>query len=112
MSIRERVKGETAVLRVKGDLMGGALTSGVRERVKTLLSEGITNLVLDLGGVRWMNSNGMGMLMACYSSAQQSGGRIVLCRVSSKVKQLMGITKIDRLFDHFNSVRLAKKSFG
>ena len=79
--------------------------------MKGLISDGISKLILDLGGVNWMNSNGMGMLMACYSSAQKSQGRLVLCNVSPKVNQLMGITKIDRLFDQYDSIRVAKKSF-
>ena len=110
MSVREKVKGEMAIVKVRGDLMGGPETTQVRESVKGLISNGISKLILDLGGVNWMNSNGMGMLMACYSSAQQSQGRLVLCNVSPKVSQLMGITKIDRLFDQYDSIRAARKS--
>jgi len=111
MAVHTKLKEGIAVLKVRGDLMGGPETMEVRKRVKALLSDGTKNLVLDLGGVAWMNSNGMGMLMACYSSAQQAEGRLVLSRVSPKVNQLMGITKIDRLFDHFETVGKAKKSF-
>lgn len=111
MTVRDRVKGGVAVVRVRGDLMGGAETDEVRERVKELLSGGVKHLVLDLGGVGWMNSNGMGMLMACYSSTQRYQGRMVLTGTSPKVQQLMGITRIDRLFDHFDSVKSAERSF-
>lgn len=111
MSVYKKLKGGIAVVKVRGDLMGGPETDEARECVKGLFSRGTKKLILDLGGVGWMNSNGLGMLMACYSSAQHSQGRLVLCNVSSKVNQLMGISKIDRLFDQFDSVRLARKSF-
>ena len=103
--------GDAAVLMVRGDLMGGPETGEVLDRVRHLVSGGTRKIVLDLAKVRWMNSHGMGMLMGCYSSIQKAGGSILLAGMSPKVEEIMQITKVHRLFDHFRSVQEALRSF-
>ena len=107
MRLSLKMVGEVAVLRPAGTLIGGPETDEVRERLRLLVNDGVKLFVLDLSRVRWMNSHGMGMLMACYSTVNHSGGNIVLANLSEKVEDLMNITKVNRLFELFPSVKTA-----
>ncbi|MFH1941557.1 MAG: STAS domain-containing protein [bacterium] len=111
MAVREKRIGDVAIVKVRGILTGGDETKEVQENVKRLLSDGIRKIVLDMSKVGWMNSHGMGMLMACYSSVRHVGGRIAISGVTDKVENVLKITRIDTLFDQFSSVDQAVSSF-
>ena len=105
MSIRIKIVDDVAVIQVRGMLMGGEETTEVHEKVKSLIADGITKIILDLAKVKWMNSHGLGMLMGCYSSVTNARGKIGIARVSEKLESLMNITKINTLFDDFESAK-------
>ncbi len=111
MAIREKIVGDMVVIKVRGTLMGGDETTQVHEKVKTLIADGMHKIILDLAKVKWMNSHGLGMLMACYSTVTNANGKIGIARVSEKVKSLMNITKVNTLFDNFESIDQAVASF-
>ena len=57
MKIKEKIESHVAILSLSGKLMGGPETTMVHDHVKSLLTDGIKNVVIDLGGVKWMNSS-------------------------------------------------------
>ncbi len=111
MSIRSKLIGDVGVVKVKGSLTGEKEIAEVREAVRETVDGGTKNIVIDLHRVNWMNSNGIGMLLACYAKVQSVEGRLVLSRVSEKIYRVMDITKTIRLYDLYDSVREAVRSF-
>ncbi len=111
MAVKYRIIDDVAVIKVKGNLIGGDETKEVHEQVQAIVSAGIKKVVLDLNKVKWMNSHGVGIFMACYSTVQGVKGKMNLCRVSKKVMFLLDLTKVITLFDSFDSIRQAVKAF-
>ena len=111
MKIKEKIEGDVAVLTVTGNMMGGPDTMEIHERVKSLSADGIKRVVIDLKGVKWMNSSGLGVLMACMTTLNNAGGKLKLSSVTEKVKSLLIITQLMRIFDTYESSERAVASF-
>ncbi|MEL6821674.1 MAG: STAS domain-containing protein [Calditrichota bacterium] len=111
MKVKEKMEGDVAVLTVSGNMMGGPETSALHDKVKSLISDGIKKVVIDIKGVKWMNSSGLGVLMACMSSLQQADGKLKLASVTEKVKSILIITKLVEVFDTFETAERAVANF-
>lgn len=99
------------VLTLKGNLMGGADNNVIREKVGSLLNDNVRKFVIDLGKIKWINSTGMGILCACYTSVVKRDGEIKLARSTKKLKSLLIISQLVKVFDSFESVQEAVNSF-
>ena len=102
---------EAVVIEMKGNVMGGPETQEFHELIKKLLTEGKKNIVVDLGGVKFMNSTGLGMLIGAFTSVKNAGGRFVLANATEKIESLLVITKLITIFENFDSVDKAIESF-
>ncbi|MCI0707619.1 MAG: STAS domain-containing protein [Ignavibacteriae bacterium] len=111
MTIKEKMYGDIAVLSLKGNLMGEPDTTDVRDKIYSLLQDGIKNIVLDLGKVRWMNSSGLGTLIAAMTSVKNKGGELKLASVSDKVESLFMITQLIKVFKTYENVDRAVSSY-
>lgn len=111
MKIKERMEGDVAVLTLSGKMMGGPETMALHERIKSLIADGIHNVVIDLHGVKWMNSSGLGVIMACMTSLQQANGKLKLASVTDKVQSIMMITKLIQVFDTYENAERAVAKF-
>ncbi|MFQ5605026.1 MAG: STAS domain-containing protein [bacterium] len=111
MQIKEQMHGEVAVLALKGKLMGGPETTAIHDKVKELVGNSVTKIVIDLGKVKWMNSSGLGALMGSMTTTKNAGGELKLANVTEKVKSLFMITKLITIFETFEGVDKAVKSF-
>ena len=111
MKIKEKIEGDVAILSISGNMMGGPETMALHEKVKSLGADEIKRVVIDLKGVKWMNSSGLGVLMACMSTLNNSGGKLKLASVTDKVKSLLVITQLMRIFDTYESAERAVASF-
>ncbi len=111
MAYKEEVHGDVYVLMIKGKLMGGSETSEIHDRIRELSQVGVKRIVLDLGGVKWMNSSGLGALMSSLTTIKNVGGDLKLSSVADKVESLLMITQLLKIFKTFSSVEDAVKSF-
>lgn len=111
MKIKEKMEGDIAVLTVSGNMMGGPDSSVLHDKVKSLISDGLKKVVVDIKGVKWMNSSGLGVLMACMSSLQQAGGSMKLSSVTEKVQSILMITKLIELFETYENAERAVAKF-
>lgn len=111
MRIKEKIEGDVAILSISGNMMGGPETTSLHEKVKSLIADGITRVVIDLKGVKWMNSSGLGVLMACMTSLNNTSGKLKIASVTEKVKSLLMITQLMRIFDTYESAERAVASF-
>ncbi|MFZ0392141.1 MAG: STAS domain-containing protein [Calditrichia bacterium] len=108
MKIKEKIDGDVAVLSISGNMMGGPETTALHDKVKSLIADGIKKVVVDLKGVKWMNSSGLGVLMACMTSLNNVEGQMKIASVTEKVKSLLMITQLMRIFDTYENAERAK----
>ena len=110
MKIKEKIEDHVAVLTLSGKMMGGPETAALHDHIRGLINDKINKVVIDLGEVRWMNSSGMGVLMACTTTLNNAGGKLVLARVSEKVNSLLIITQLIKVFETYETVERACSS--
>lgn len=98
------------VLPVSGKLMGGPETSDFSSKVAELQSEGIGRLILDLSGVQWINSAGIGVLVGWFVSFKNKNAIIWFANLSPKVDEVFAMTKLHTVLEVFEFVEDAKKT--
>ena len=111
MKIKERIENDVAILQISGKLMGGPETQQIHEHIKGLIVDNVLNVIIDLGKVKWMNSSGLGVLMASYTTIKNKGGSLKLANVTEKVNSLLMITQLMTIFKTYESVDRALVSF-
>ncbi len=111
MRIKEKIEGRVAILTITGNMMGGPETTALHEKVKSLMADGLNEVVIDLGKVKWMNSSGLGVLMAVWGSLQKSGGNLKLANVSEKIDSLLMVTQLMQFFETYETVDRALATF-
>ena len=111
MAIKEKIIGDIAVLGISGKLMGGKETSEVHEKIKGLIADKITKVVVDLSKVKWMNSRGLGTLMAGHTSLSNANGSLKIAGATEKVNSLLMITQLITIFETYENVDRAVASF-
>lgn len=111
MSVKISMEDDVAVVSVKGNLMGDTKTDTCHLKIKKLLEQEHKKIVVDLSHVKWMNSKGLGMLMACLTSAKNADSILKVGNASKKVKSLFIITKLNTIFESYESVDQAVASF-
>ncbi len=111
MNIKEKMQGDVAVVALKGNLMGEPDTTEVREKIYSLLQDDIKKIVLDLGKVKWINSSGLGSLIAAMTSVKNKGGDMRLANITEKVESVFMITQLIKVFKTYETVDRAVASF-
>ncbi len=109
--IEHRRIGDVTVIDVKGKMTIGAGDIQFREDVKRLLDEGQKKLVLNLQGLKYMDSSGVGELVSTYTTVTNRGGELHLCNLSSKILDLLQITQLLQVFDTYTSLEEAVQGF-
>lgn len=100
------------VLQLSGRVTLGEESNQLRTKLKELLSAGKTRLVLDLAEVTYIDSAGLGTLVAGFTSAQNQGANLKLANLTKRFREQLNITKLVTVFDVYDSVEDAVKSFG
>ena len=88
---------EVTVLSPEGPLMGGELTESLYSRVRDLLSEGFSLLVIDLSQVPWINSSGIGTLMGCRTECLARDGQFLLVDANIRIEELLKSLKLETI---------------
>jgi len=103
--------GEVLVIRPRRNLMGGDECAELRQAADAALEQGNRCLAIDLGAVEHMNSSGIGELVGIFVSYKNRGGRAVLAQLHKKVKDLLILLHLVRVFDVYETVEEATASF-
>ena len=111
MAVKINSQGDIYIVTVRGKLMGGKETDECHLAVKNLLTNGHKKIVADLSKVKWVNSKGLGMLMACYTSCKNADGNFKIAGASKKTNSLFMITKLITIFETYKTVDEAVASF-
>lgn len=102
---------EAVILELKGNVMGGPEAIEFSDSLKKLISEGKKNIVLDLSEVKFMNSSGLGMMISGLTTVKKEGAALKLACVAEKIQSLLMITKLITIFETYDTIDDAIKSF-
>jgi anti-sigma B factor antagonist len=97
LTLNTRTQGEHTVLEVAGEV-DVYTAPGLRDRVSDLLDGGQHQIVIDLGGVEFLDSTGLGVLVAGLNRAREVGGSLSLVCPQERVLKLFRITGLDEVF--------------
>jgi anti-sigma B factor antagonist len=111
LNIEEKDVNGVTVVELAGRVTLGEGSSLLRTKLKELLSQGKTRLVLDLAEVTYVDSAGLGTLVAGYTSAQNQGANLKLANLTKRFHEQLNITKLVTVFDVYDTVQDAVKSF-
>lgn len=106
-----RRAGDVTVVDMQGRISLGEESAGVRNLVMDLLSQGHTKILLNLAGVDYVDSSGLGALVSSVTSVRKAGGEMKLVNLSDKVDDLMEVTRLYTVFDIPDNEEAALKSF-
>jgi len=111
LTIDERHNGDVTVLVLSGQMLldDGDLAFG--KRIRELVERGIVKVVVDLGGVTYIDSSGVGMLVAKMKTLKERGGDIRLLNLNRRAESLFGMLKLLIVFETFQDEAAAVRSF-
>ncbi|HSU19435.1 MAG TPA: STAS domain-containing protein [Acidobacteriaceae bacterium] len=99
MNVKLRHVSGVTVLDLSGKITLGEGSIGLRDAVRDALAAGSRKILLNIGDVTYIDSAGLGELVAAYTSVKNAGGDLKLTNLSKKVKDLLVITKLLTVFD-------------
>jgi anti-sigma B factor antagonist len=111
MEMQERTVGDVTVLDLKGKLLMGETDEALRQKIKDLSESGKTKILLNLSEVPYMDSAGLGGLVSCYTTVNNKKGKLKLVGLTSRLQDLLSITKLLTVFETFDSEEDALKSY-
>jgi anti-sigma B factor antagonist len=111
MKIARSDKEGVVVLQVGGKLMGGTDADTFEASLKSILDEGRKKILVDLGDVSWVNSTGLGILIAAHAQVDRAGGELKLCKVSRRVESILMVTRLNMIFESYADEAQALASF-
>jgi anti-sigma B factor antagonist len=85
-------------LTLTGDLIGSPDTQQLLDSVNEYLGEAITNCAVDLSGIRYINSTGIGVLVSLLTKFRSRGGEMVLINPADHPKKMLSLTKLNNIF--------------
>ena len=109
--IEERVVGHVTILNIVGRLTIDEAAQHLKESIEGLISRDRLHVVLNLAQVPYIDSGGLGQLVASYGSVKKAGGAMKLLNVNSRNHDLLSITRLVTVFDSFDSEAEAIRSF-
>jgi anti-sigma B factor antagonist len=99
------------VIEFKGNVMGGPDAVKLNEKLHELIEDDKTNVVADLGKVKFMNSSGLGMLIGGLTTMRKAGGDLRIANATDKIESLLVVTKLITVFKSFKSLDEAVESY-
>ncbi len=109
--IKERKVGDITILDMKGRVRIGGNTVALYKSIRCLIQEGKRLILLDLAGVTFIDSSGLGELISSQVSALNKGGEIKLVYLTETLRELLTMTKLLAVFDVYESESEALVSF-
>lgn len=98
MNFKHEIKDNRLVISLAGDLIGEDNGAAVIEVVNNTIQQKILNCVVDISGLRYINSSGIGVLITILTKFRNKGGEVYLMKPSESVQKLLVITKLNAIF--------------
>jgi len=111
LKITEREVDGVAVVNLEGRIVLGEESNALREKVKGLLAAGKKQIVLNMSNVTYIDSAGLGTLVASHHSARSQGAGLKLSNLGTKFQEVLQVTKLLTVFEVYDSEAAAVRSF-
>jgi anti-sigma B factor antagonist len=111
VKIEERLIGPVTILDIVGRLTMDQAAEHLKDKINSLVSQQRTHIVLNLKNVPYIDSSGLGQLVASYGTVMKSGGALKLLSVNARNHDLLSITRLVTVFESFDSEAEAVQSF-
>jgi anti-sigma B factor antagonist len=111
LKITTREVDGVTVAALDGRIVLGEESNALREKVKALVAEGKKKIVLNMDNITFIDSAGLGTLVASHHSAKGQGAALKLCHLGTKFQEVLQITKLMTIFDVYNTEAEAVASF-
>ena len=109
MRFRDHLDGQIAVFELSGKIMGGKDSTMFQGRINEYVNLNRNHILVDLGGVQWTNSQGLGMLIGALKTVRRTGGRLALTNIES-LRSLLAVSRLATVFEHFDNREEALRS--
>jgi anti-sigma B factor antagonist len=100
-----------SVVALEGQIVLGEESNSLREKLKSLIAEGKKKIVLNMANIKYIDSAGVGTLVAAHISATTQGASVRLCHLGRKFHEVLQITKLLTVFDVYDTEVAAVSSF-
>lgn len=111
MKFKSEYRGQVAVINVEGNLMGGPDGATLNNKVHEVIEAGKKQVVVDLGGVQFINSSGLGLLIGCATAMKNADGGLRIANASEKILTVIKIAKLGSVLQNYTSIEKAIESF-
>lgn len=111
LDVKERQAGDVTILDLNGSVRMGEGAVSLRNAIRGLVEQGKKKILLNLGGVKNIDSSGIGELIANYTTVSRDGGQLKLLNLTDKIQNLLVITKLLTVFDSYDNEAEALNSF-
>ena len=100
-----------SVLELDGRIVLGEESNSLREKLKSLIAAGKTKIVLNVANTRYIDSTGLGTLVAAHVNAKTQGASMRLCHLGQKFHDILEVTELLTVFDVYDTQSAAVSSF-
>jgi len=111
VKITERQVGKVSILDMEGDIRIGGSRIALRDAIRSLITQGQTQVLVNLARVERIDSCGLGELVSSFVMLTTGGGKIQPMHLTQRVREVMTITKLLTVFDVFENEQKAIESF-
>ncbi|HTA59973.1 MAG TPA: STAS domain-containing protein [Candidatus Baltobacteraceae bacterium] len=111
LNITENVVEGVTILALSGRIVLGEESNALREKLKSLAAGGTTKIVLNMSEIDYIDSSGLGTLVAAHLSVKNAGASVRLCNLGHKFNEVMQLTKLITIFDVYDTEAAAVSSF-
>jgi anti-sigma B factor antagonist len=111
LNITERQKEDVSILDLEGNVIMGGGSALLRETIRRLVGQGKNRILLNFGEVKYLDSSGIGELMASLVSLNRQGGQLGFCNLTERVTEVMELSSLISIFEIFDSEAAALKGF-
>jgi len=111
LNISERQKDDVSILDLEGNVIMGGGSALLRETIRRLVGQGKNRILLNFGEVKYLDSSGIGELMASLVSLNRQGGQLGFCNLTERVSEVMELSSLISIFEIFDSEDAALKGF-
>jgi anti-sigma B factor antagonist len=111
LEISERHAQGVTILKLEGNLIMGSPSNSVRDKLRDLTEKGGKKVLIDFGGVRYIDSSGLGELVAGAVSMSRSGAQLKICNLPEKVMQVMSLGSVLSIFEVYDDEADALREF-
>jgi anti-sigma B factor antagonist len=111
LKMTQREVDGVSVVALDGRIVLGEESNALREKVKSLIASGKKKIILNMDNVTFIDSAGLGTLVAAHHSARSQGASLKLCHLGSKFQEVLQITKLLTVFDVYKTETEAVASF-